>query len=467
MEITRNKFHISWHTISAAPREIMRIPVWLLMAITIFPFPVALSATLQVRGRRCQTLNVYQPAKLLAGGSLSIELFNVDVPNTDVKDVKAVRVEAATEFQKHLEKIKSFTSVVVVPDNSTHQKTDLYLQGSITRLKAARGRLIRAATGLKSYGAYARVSGTVRSRSGDVLLDFECDGKELGGLGLAGPNLFTPVGLVGAGVVASLLESSKGRMRKNFSIFAEHLAKSFKRIDKVYQKRSKKGTKKRKPSEGETHARKADWREQDVADWTPKDHAKEVGVFVVKTKNKNWFRVHALWLTSSAVRSFKFLADSPVVSVKDLPDGLPPELEPVQHLMGLQNAYLIAVTFENGAAMTGGCRGCLRRPPFFWNDNAVLKSTYISDPGDGGEKIAPVKMVNLESYLKERGHADTPWRNHPVIFVFPTRAADGKPLVRSLNDDIILHTKLEGQAARVSFRLSDFGLASKNALLPH
>ena len=430
----------------------MRIPVWLLMALSILSFTgIALSA---VPGRRCQTLNVYQPAKLLAGGSLSIELFNVDVPNTNVKDVNAVRVESADEFQKNIAKSKFFTSVVVAPGDSKRQNTDFYLQGSITRLKGASSRWLRAVSYSTTLAAYARVSGTLRSGSGDVVLDFECDGRELGGL-------------AGAGGLVSLFQSSDSRTRRNFGIFAEHLAKSFERIDKEYRERNKKGTKKRKASEGETQAQKADWRERDLADWTPKDHAEEVGVFLVKTDNKDWFRVHALWLTSSAIRSLKFLADSPVDSVKDLPDGLPPELGPVQHLMGMQDVYLIALTFENGATIGGICRGCMRRPPFFWNDNAVLKSTYISDPEDGGEKIAPVKMVNLESYLKERGFNRAPWRNHPVILAFPTKAADGKPLVRSLNDEIILHTELGGQAARVSFRLSDFGLASKSALLPH
>lgn len=452
MEIPRNTSHISCYTTSAPPRGILRIPVWLLMAITVLSFPgIALSAA---PGRRCQTLNVYQPAKLLAGGSLSIELFNVDVPNTNVNDVKAVRVEAADEFQKNIAKSKFFTSVVVAPGDSKRQNTDFYLQGSITRLKGASSRWLRAVSYSTTLAAYARVSGTLRSGSGDVVLDFECDGRELGGL-------------AGLGGLVSLFQSSDSRTRRNFGIFAEHLAKSFKRIDKEYQKRSKKGTKKRKPSEGETHAQKTAWREQDSAHWTPKDHAKEVGMFLVKTDNKDWFRIHALWLASSAIRSLKYLADSPTVSAKDLPDGLPPELGPVQRLMGMQDVYLIAVTFENGAAIGGICRGCMRRPPFFWNDNAVLKSTYISDPGDGGVKISPVKMVNLESYLKGRGYSENPWRNHPVIFAFPTRAADGKPLVRSLNDDVILHTELEGQAARVSFRLSDFGLSSKNALLPH
>ena len=199
--------------------------------------------------------------------------------------------------------------------------------------------------------------------------------------------------------------------------------------------------------EGTTRLRKSDW--------TPSEHSKEVSAFVVETQNKDWFRVHALWLGESVYASNTHNTVEFGDGKVEFTDGLLPDLTPAQALLE-KPEYLIGVTFESGASdgRTDGHEG-----PFVWDDSTVLKATYLVRRGEPGRTFAASDAVRLPAYLLRRGSFGVRWRNVAVVFAFPAVSADGTALVQSLTDEIELHTTIGDRQAVANFRLADLELA--------
>jgi hypothetical protein len=295
-----------------------------------------------------------------------------------------------------------------------------------------------------------RVTGAIHVKSGEQVLDFECEGAEIGG----GPGGF---GLATNFIdgLFSAFDSSESLLRKSFDKFAVDFAKNIKDLDADREKQLKSKAKRRAISEGATVRGTKVWRQHARSDWTLAEHSKEVNVFVVETQNKDWFRVHALWLGESAYASNTYLNTAEFGEGKvELADGLLPDLTPAHALLE-KPGYLIGVTFESGASdgRTDGHEG-----PFIWDDNTVLKATYLVRKGEPGRTLAASNGVRLPAYLQRRGSFGVRWRNVPVIFAFPVVSTDGTALVQSFADEIELHTAIGDRQAVVIFRVADLEL---------
>jgi len=400
-----------------------------------------------VFAHECSIYNIYRPNDLQKGRSLSVGVFGVEGHNTTPDKMRVLQRFGADRLRTEIGKLQYFSSVQVTEEPGG-DGSDLHLTATVANLdEGSKWRRALARTG----AAKVRVTGAVRTKSGEQVFDYECEGAEVGG-GIGGFG-----GLVGNFVdgLFAAFDSSESLLRKSFEKFAEDFAKNIKDVDADRQKLLKGNSKKRAVSAGMTVRETKVWRQRARSDWTPTDHSKEVDAFVVETQNKDWFRVHALWLGESAYASNIYLNTVELGDGKvEFADGLLPDLTPARALLD-KPEYLIGVTFESGASdgRTDGHEG-----PFVWDDSAVLKATYLVRKGQPALTFAASDAVRLPAYLQRRGSFGVRWRNVPVVFAFPAVSANGTALVQSLTDEIELHTTIGDRPAVATFRLADLEL---------
>lgn len=413
-----------------------------LLCLMVFGLAVAADVT----AHECAVYHVHAPQNLQKGKTLTVGLFDLRVPEgTQMAKAAALQTFAAERFTKELEKWRYFAAVRIATGPDV-RRGDYHVEGAVSELDPG-SRWMRAVLG--SGGARTRVRGVIRLASGDVLLDFECEAKETGGVFAAG-------GLLAA------FDSVESVMRKNFEKFAVDFAATLKEVDKQWTDHSKKGPRKRQISEGDTKAAAKPWRQRPPAEWTPANHSKEAATYIVETQNRNWFRTHGMWLTASAYESNRFLNAFDFKGIEpDLADALLPDLSALDQ-WDRRTQYLVAVTFESGAT-DGSTDG--DEPPFFWSDDEARAATTLTRSGAPESKVVAARVIRLRPYLQRRGTFGVRWRNVPMVFAFDTVDAAGRPLVTSASDVIELHTTLPGYEARVRFRLADFELPNLEALL--
>jgi hypothetical protein len=409
------------------------------LLVALFGVPVAALA------HECVVYEVFFPDELRKGRTVSVGLFGVEGTSGDTERVRTLQVYAAERMVEQLSRLKYFSAVRVASAESPSARGELHVEGSITSANPG-SRWLRVA--LRGGAAKARVRGNVRLQSGAVLFEFECEGAELGGM-------------FGVGGLSAMFDSPDDLLRKNFAKFGEDFAKAIKEIDNARQQQGRNKSRKRSPSEGTTVRKDKPWRQRPIEAWTPADHSKEVAAFVVETQNRDWFRIHAAWLTRSAYRSNTYLNEADFPGSDHLfDDGLLPDLTPITKLIE-QPVYLIGVTFES-AATDGSTDG--DEPPFFSIDDTIRDATYLARKGDSSGRFLATEAIRLRPYLQRRGAFKSRWRNVPVVFAFGVQNQSGDPLVRALTDEIELHTRVDGRDAVVRFRLADFELTGLGEL---
>ena len=420
----------------------------------------------RVLAHECAIYNVYRPADLQKGRSLSVGVFSVAGHNTTPDTMRTLQRSGADRLRAEIAKLGYFSSVSLT--QGTGGGSDLHLVPVIANLDEGSG--WRRALG-RTGAATVRVTGAIRVKSGEPVFDFECEGAELGGSPVGGQSTLdgrrpydgrlAGLELFAGGLVTALRGSeTEALLRTSFEKFAVDLARNIRDVDIERQKQLTGSSKQRAVSEGTTVRGTKAWRQRARSSWTPAEHSKEVNAFVVETQSQDWFRVHALWLGESAYASNTLLnAVAFGQSKVELADGLLPDLTPARALMD-KPGYLIGVTFESGASdgRNGGHEG-----PFIWNGGTVLKATYLVRKGEPARTFAASDLVRLPAYLQRRG-SSARWRNVPVIFAFPAVSADGTALVQSLNDEVELHTTIGDRQAVATFRLADLELTDLREL---
>jgi hypothetical protein len=420
-----------------------------------------------VLANECAIYNVYSPAELQRGRSLSVGEFSVEGHNTTPDKMRALQRFGADRLRAEIIRLGYFSSVSITQGN-TGGGSDLHLAPVIKNLDEGSGwRRMLGRTG----AATVRVTGALRVKSGGLVFDFECEGAELGGLPGGDPSTAgrraddgrsATLDAFAGGLMTALGGSpTEPLLRTSFEKFAVSLARNIRDVDIQRQKQLIGTSKPRTISEGTTVRATKAWRQRARSAWTPAEHSKEVNAFVVETQIKDGFRVHALWLGESAYASNTLLNAAAFGQSKvELADGLLPDMTPARALME-QPGYLIGVTFESGAS---DGRSGTHEGPFIWDGSALLKATYLVRKGDPARAIAASDLVRLPAYLQRRGSSAARWRNVPVIFAFPVVRADGTALVQSLTDEIELRTTIGDRQAVATFRLADLELTDVTEL---
>ncbi len=422
----------------------------------------------RVLAHECAIYNLYRPAELQRGRSLSIGVFTVEGSNTTPDKMRALQRFGAERLRVEFNRLRYFSSVSLT-QGSAGGGADLHLAPVIKNLDEGSGwRRTLGRTG----AATVRVTGTLRAQSGEPVFDFECEGAEIGGLPGGDPSTASgrrpydgrsaALDAFAGGLVTALRGSqTEALLRTSFDKFAVDLARHIRDLEIERQKQLVGTPTPRTVSAGTTVRGTKAWRQRVPSVWTPAEHSKEVNAFVVETQTQDWFRVHALWLGESAYASNTFLEQVAFGQGKvELAEGLLPDLAPARALME-KPGYLIGVTFESGAS---DGRSGAHVGPFIWNGGAVLKDTYLVRKGEPARTFAALDLVRLPAYLQRRGSPAARWRNVPVIFAFPAVSADGTALVQSLTDEIELHTTIGDRQVVATFRLADFELTDLKEL---
>ncbi len=416
----------------------------------------------RVLAHECAIYNVYRPADLQKGRSLSVGVFSVEGHNTTPDKMRTLQRFGADRLRAEIARLGYFSSVSLT-QGPPGGGSDLHLAPVIKNLDEGSGwRRTLGRTGV----ATVRVTGALRVKSGEPVFDFECEGAELGGFPAGNPSTVdgrrpydgrsAALDAFAGGLMTALRGSeTEALLRASFEKFAVDLARNIRDVDIERQKQLTGTSKQHAVSEGTTVRGTKAWRQRVRSVWNSDEHSKEVNAFVIETQSQDWFRVHALWMGESAYASNTLLNAVAFGQGKvELADGLLPDLTPARALME-KPGYLIGVTFESGASdgRSGGHEG-----PFIWNGGTVLKATYLVRKGEPARTFAASDLVRLPAYLHRRGSSAARWRNVPVIFAFPAVSADGTALVQSLNDEIELHTTIGDRRAVATFRLADLEL---------
>ena len=92
--------------------------------------------------------------------------------------------------------------------------------------------------------------------------------------------------------------------------------------------------------------------------------------------------------------------------------------------------------------------------PVYWNVQELVQATYLTR-SDSTDRVLPIGF----------GGSSLP----PLLLAFPASLSDGTPLVKSVNDQIELHTQYGDRPVIFSFDLSRLGLRSVDDLktAPH
>lgn len=344
----------------------------------------------------------------------------------------------AEKMQEELLDRGYFSSVMILSENETSQ-ADFHIEVMIGDVVGG-NRATRILIG-RDVSIFA-AKGTILSASADPLADFIC---VLGDTG---------------SYWGAVFKSEVGLMHDNFEKLAEDISKSFEEIQEEWEERVKDGPQTGKRIEGTSERAKAKWREIPIASWSSDEHEKEIKAFFVESNRKEWYEADALWLNSSSYRSLEDIqsVSSVLASLNQLGRAFLPKLDVGD--VHEEARYFVAVTFRRG--LEHGRRA----PVFFWNDSDIRGATYLSIR-DHSTRVAPIEMIHLPSYLSTHKTylvGDEGFGSHPVVFAFPSTAADGSPLVASLDEEVELHTRIEDHDVLLRFRLRDFEISDVKEL---
>ncbi|HXK39225.1 MAG TPA: hypothetical protein VJ837_00080, partial [Candidatus Paceibacterota bacterium] len=252
----------------------------------------------------------------------------------------------------------------------------------------------------------------------------------------------------------SLFHSDRHLLENNLEKAGEQIARSFPELEDEWTKRKKRGLNKGEPLVGTNETITGFWRERRIADWTIEEYKHEVDAFVVETSTEDWHIAHALWVNNSSFRANDYLnkakpAEGELLKGGDVGKGFLLDLQPIAALDG-KDLYIIAITFSNTANWKD-------KLPFFGLNDPIGEATYLSVTGAADQRVKAVQTINLPSYLIERRVrlGRVLWRSRPIVFAFPATKSDGTPLIDNLDDDIELHSAIEGHDVRVRFHLRD------------
>jgi hypothetical protein len=409
-----------------------RIGLW---TIGVALLLLGLSARPALAGRtecKCSLMNVYQQDAYRKGRSLSIRLFSVTaIPNYKAEPTEDLRVLLAEQLRKSLQESKYFSSVVILPEDKEPQ-TDFVLEGDFSRIDEG-SRAGRILIGGKRNAAKLDTRGRLFARDSlQPVADFECHALSYGSF-------------LGWGGAKSSTHDTAQKM-------ADTMKKMFPWADKKVIELGKQANKKTKTLAiiAENKQRDNDWRDKPPEKWERDDCTKVISNFISQG-DRDERRVEALWFSAPSYQAHLRLLtmqskEGDIEKSKRLKGGFLPAHSQLKELEK-EDAHVVAIAFAKKTQDKG---------PILWNNEAILATTSLRHVGRPEVRIQPLRAIDVSSL----SHVfDEKWAAHYVLLVVPTKLADGKPVIESLNDKLELHTEFEHTPVIIQFDLAHFGLS--------
>lgn len=395
----------------------------------------------------CSLMNVYQPDAYRKGRSLSIRLFSVTaIPNYKAEPTEDMRILLAEELRKKLLESKYFSSVTILPEDKEPQ-TDFVLEGDFSRIDEG-STLGRWFIGGKGNAAKLNTRGRLLAgKSLQPIADFEC-------LALSGGSVF---GLA--------------RAKSSIHAIAKKMADSMKKMFPSADKKVTQFVKGTKAKKSKTHPIVAEnknknddqyswikhliWRGKPPEKWERDDCTKTISNFISQG-DRNERKVEALWFSAPSYQAHLRLLtkqgeEGDIEKGKRLKGGFLPAHSQLKE-MEEEDAYVVAIGFAKKTQDKG---------PILWNNEAMMAATSLQLAGRPEMRIQPLRAIDASSL----SHIfDEKWAAHYVLLVVPTKLADGRPVIESLNDKLELHTEFERNPVVIQFDLARFGLSSVREL---
>ncbi|MFN0105656.1 MAG: hypothetical protein ACKV2U_26665 [Bryobacteraceae bacterium] len=400
---------------------------------------IAFAAAVSPVYAQCAVLNIYDTAKFRPGQAVRLRAFDLPpMAKTGKESAEEIRALFMDTFSKRLIKSKFFGTVEAAATPAA-RPDGLTLGGSITGMDAgsAHDRIAGGIIGWPLGSVELRVFTTLSDSAGPIA-DAECVVSNAS-TGL----LFKALGMTGMAGTARIAANGLGQA---FAEDAKRAAKARKPNRKI-------------PSElhGEGKPSATEWRDKPLAEWDKEEVKDAISNWVVTSNQEGVTRVDSLWVTRRGYEANAYFVGKQgrdtggELTSRDWRRGFLLDTKPLERFRG-QDVLVLALTYN---------RRTLRASPFLWNPAEVAKGTYLTRAGDG-QRLNPLEVLDgeLAAYLIQRPEKKISklyWRSHPVIFVFPTKATDGKPFLRSINETVELRSVVEGQQVRIKYDLRNLG----------
>jgi hypothetical protein len=377
---------------------------------------------------------------LRKGRSLSIRLFSIeDRVNYQSEPIENLRIAMAEKLRDALRETDYFSSVAILPEDKEPQ-TELVLEGQFTNIDEGN----RAARILNGQGhALMVVRGKLLTVSAQKVFEFTCGRATAGGpLGQGG-------WFAGGGkkLIHSHVENFVQNLKKLMPLAGEKMTAAIGPT--------------RPPIVAKQQPAEYDWREKPPKLWSEQDCLKIIYRFSASSNDDSEGRVHALWLSAPSyqahLRLFEImrtnngnahLFETWLSSKPEGPIGIMPEGSPRLLFVGprgeleKEDVYFIEASFNKKSHLYG-----LR-------ENTAA-STFLRHSDRPNERIQPL----WDASPSRSSTKSSDFKPHLIRLVFPTKRADGTPVIESLSDKLEIHTKFDGRPVIIHFDLRQFGLS--------
>jgi len=395
---------------------------------------------------QCTMLNVYRASEFTRRRPLAIRLFSVTgLPNYKAEPIENLRDRMAEEILKKMQESKFFSSVAILPEDQTPE-TGYVLEGEFFRIDQGKRwiRIIGVKGGEAELGINGRL-GLVKNGSAEPVADFECLSKSIGGFWQ--------------------LKGAKGSTYDNAGDIADYIKGIFSWVEKKIAKMGKEieaPAFKGRPISARNERADDEWQKKTSDKWSHDNCADVISSFTSEGEWKDQGRVDALWFTAPSYQAhLRLLAlpaeDDDKKKLLGFEGGLLPANQQLKELED-QDVYVLAVSFQKKR----------NHGPIFWDGEKIRRATFITYRGRPEEQIRPIQVIDsvIPSYAIEHGWRGRQgaWAAHTVLLVFPTKSANGKPVIESFKDKLEIHTEFEKNPVVIEFDLAHFGLGRLDEL---
>jgi len=405
------------------------IAVLLLIVLNVLP------ALAQCKSK---TAAVKQLDQLRQGRSLSIRLFSIAGSTIyKAEPLENLRIALAERLREELQASKYFSSVVILPEDKQPQ-SDLVLEGEFTEIdEGNRAGRILSGTGEARLGIRGKL---VTTKTSETAFEFECFRATAGG----------PLGTGGW-----LAGSGKKLIHDLIEDLAESLKKVIPEFGKKMEKRAVAATNLANASFPPIIAeqqRVHDLPKKPPEQWSWKDCSNIIFTFTVYSSRKPEGTVGAQWLAAPSYQAHrrvwdlllaakaKLKAEKDAIAGMEFYESLMPMQERLKE-MEKEDVYLLLLMF-------------VQKDIVHWNHEKTEAVTFLKHTDRSNERIQPLRMVSSPSLE----YSQYGWAVSSVIFVFPTKMANGKPIVENMNERLELYTEVENRPIVIRFDLGRFGL---------